>query len=217
MKRISLIIGVALVLALAVVTAWTQVSAGRNGLVRTTWPSAEDPGPPFYARIDLEPPYILSDGEWAAIVFYRDPDCVPANFNLLLFFDAPAAFSCPLAVHGTSFWHEPFIGAPKIASSSGDGAVPVWFVPLEAVNQATQDGFLSVGELARLEGLLVGYADKFNEVLHPSPLPPELGGGGHPNPKLTLNAHGQLEDGRQFNLHISEVRGDIKAIKIQFR
>jgi hypothetical protein len=56
MKRISLIIGVALVLALAVVTAWTQGLGRRNGLVRTTWPSAEDPGPPFYARIDLSHP-----------------------------------------------------------------------------------------------------------------------------------------------------------------
>jgi hypothetical protein len=82
------------------------------------------------------------------------PTACRQNFNLLLFFDAPAAFGCPLAVHGTSFWHEPFIGAPKIATSSGDGAVPVWFVPLDAVNQATQDGFLSIGELARLEGLL---------------------------------------------------------------
>ena len=217
MKRMTFIAGAALVLTLAVVLVWSQVSAAQNGLVRTIWPSAEDPGPPFYARIDLEPPHILSDGEWAAIVFYRDPGCVPAGFNLLLFFDAPAAFSCPLAVHGTSFWREPFIGAPKIANSSGDGAVPVWFVPLEAANQATQDGFLSVSELAGLEGLLVGYADKFDEVLHPSPLPPELGGGGHPSPKLTINAQGQLEDGRQFNLHISEVKGEIKSIQIQFR
>lgn len=218
MKRSYLIIGVGFLLTLAVVMAWAQVSAADNGLVRTTWPSVEDPGPPFYARIVPSPPHFLNDGEWAAIVFYRDPRCVPAGFNLLLFFDAPAAFGCPLTVHGASLWQdEPFIGAPKIANSSGDGAVPVWFVPMVTADQAIQDGVLTIGELAGLEGLLVGHADGFNEVLHPSPLPPELGGGGHPNHKLTLNAHGQLEDGRQFNLHISEVRGEIESIQIQFR
>jgi hypothetical protein len=217
MKRSYLMIGVALVLTLAVTIAWSQVSAADNGLVRTTWPSAEDPGPPFYARIESSPPHFLSDGDWAAIVFYRDPGCVPAEFNLLRFFDAPVAFGCPLTVHGFSLWDEPFVGAPKIATSSGDGAVPVWFVPMDTADQAAQDGFLSIGELAGLEGLLIGHAEEFNEVLHPSPLPPELGGGGHPNPKLTLNANGQLEDGRRFNLHVSEVRGEVMSIQIQFR
>lgn len=218
MKRSYSIIGVAFVLILTVAIAWSQASAADNRLVRTTWPSAEDPGPPFYARIQHSPPYFLNDGEWAAIVFYRDPGCVPAGFNLLLFFDAPAAFGCPLTVHGASFWeNQPFIGAPKLANSSGDGAVPVWFVPMEAASLAAQDGVLTIGELAGLEGLLVGHADGFNEVLHPSPLPPELGGGGNSNHKLTLNSHGQLEDGRQFNLHVSEVRGEIKAIHIRFR
>lgn len=218
MKRKSLIVGAVLALLLVATVTWVQVSAADDGLVRTEWPSAEDPGPPFYARIEPIPPFIYSDGEWAAIVFYRDPACIPVDFNLLAFFDAPAAFGCQLMVQGSSQWQgEAFKGAPKISTMKGAGAVSIWFVPADAIDQARQDNILTVNELAGLEGLLVGYANQFEETLHPHPLPPELGGGGHPNPKIVINAHGQLEDGRQFNLHITQVEEEIKAIQIQFR
>lgn len=218
MKRNILLIAIVLALGLAVVLAWPQVYAAANGLVRTEWPSATDPGPPFYARTDDVTHFVFHDGEWAAIVFYRDPGCVPVGFNLLQFFDPPAAFGCALTTQGSSLWQgEAFLGAPKIATVGEAGPVPVWFVPVEAVRQATQDGVLTTGELAALDGLLVGYADQFNETLHPHPLPPELGGGGHPNPKLILTAKGQLEDGRRFNLHITQVKDEVQAIQIQFR
>lgn len=216
MKKFSLLIGVALVLTLVAGTAWTQFVTADDGLVRTTWPSAEDPGPPFYARIVPAPPHVFDDGEWAAIAFYRDPACVPTDFNLLQFFDVPAAFGCELVVTGSSLWQgEPFNGAPKIVNSSG--AAIVWFVPAAVIAQAMQDGELTIGELAGLEGLLVGQAQQFNEVLHPHPLPPELGGGGHPNHKLVQNAQGELEDGRRFSLHITEVNDELRAIQIRFR
>lgn len=218
MKRNILIIGVALVLILAAGIAWSQVAAANNGLVRTDWPSAEDPGPPFYARTDHAPPFVFNDGAWTAIVFYRDPSCVPAGFNLIQFFDPPAAFGCQPTTHGSSLWHgEALSGAPKVVTTSGNGAVPVWFVPMETASQATQDGVLTIVELEGLDGLLVGYADQYDETLQPHPLPPELGGGGHPNPKLIVDASGQLEDGRQFNLHITQVQDEVQAIQIQFR
>lgn len=189
-----------------------------DGLVRTAWPSADDPGVPFYARIEPFPPHVVNDGEWAAIVFYRDPGCVPAEFNLLDFFDAPAAFSCPLTVEGFSLWiGEPFAGAPKIGKARGTGAVPVWFVPLSSFQAATQDGVLTIGELAGLEGLVLGTASKFNETLHPHPLPPEFGGGGHKIPKLILTAHGQLEDGQSFSVLFTEVNDETRAVQITFR
>lgn len=218
MKRNILIIGIALVLILAAGIAWSQAAAADNGLVRTEWPSAEDPGPPFYARTEHAPPFVFNNGEWAAVVFYRDPSCVPAGFNLIQFFDPPAAFGCQTTTHGSSLWHgEALSGAPKVATTSGNGAVPVWFVPMEAVGRATQDGVLTIGELEGLDGLIVGYADQYDETLHPHPLPPELGGGGHPNPKLVVDASGQLEDGRQFTLHITQVQDEVQAIQIQFR
>jgi hypothetical protein len=36
---------------------------------------------------------------------YRDLGCVLAEFNLLLFLDAPAVFRCPPTEQGASFWH----------------------------------------------------------------------------------------------------------------
>lgn len=217
MKRKILIIGVVLSLGLVAAIAGTQVSAANDDLVRTNWPSAEDPGPPFYARTDHVPPFVFNDGEWAAIVFYRDPGCVPASFNLIQFFDPPAAFGCGLVTNGYSLWQVAMTGAPKIAKTDGNGAVPVWFVPMEAVSQVMQDGDLTISELEEIDGLVVGYADQYNETLHPHSLPPEFGGGGHPTPKLILDAKGQLEDGRQFSLHITQVNDVVNAIQIQFR
>ncbi|HEX6229459.1 MAG TPA: hypothetical protein VFZ41_08385 [Solirubrobacterales bacterium] len=201
---------------LALTTLPASVGFADEGLLRTEFPSAEDPGIPAYARINDFPPHVLHDGEWAAIYFYRDPSCVPADFNLLTFFDF-GAFGCPLEVKGFDLWEaEPLSTPPKIIISRGTGAVPVWFVPVGVVDQAMQDGELTIGELAGLEGLLAGSADQFNETHHVLPSPP-LGGGGHPNPKIITNAHGQLEDGRRFNLHITWLIGEFHVVRIQFR
>lgn len=218
MKRTFLMIVAVLIIGLAVPLAWQQVAAADDGLVRTTWPSNDDPGPPFYARIEPAPPHVINDGSWAAIVFYREPSCVRPDFNLLLFFDFGPAFGCDLTGTGASLWHgEPFIGAPKIATMRGNGAVPVWFVPLSEFNQAAQDGELYISELAELNGLMVGYARQFNEVLHPSALPPELGGGGHPVHKLVQVANGWMEDGSTFNYQATALNGELVAVRIEFR
>lgn len=218
MKSISIRTGIIIILALVVALAWSQIAAADEGLVRTTWPSGEDPGMPFYARVELLPPFIFNDGKWAAIVFYREPSCVPEMFNLITVFDVPAAFSCPHTVYGSSLWHGAvFNGAPKNISIKGNGAVPVWFVPWDAVkDQARVDGVLTITDLEQIEGKLVGYADRYTETLQPHP-DPAFGGGGHPNPKMIVNAQGQLGDGRQFNLHITWVHDEVQAIKIQFR
>src|SRR6266540_353060 len=51
--------------------------------VNTPFPDA-NPGPPFYAFLDRPPQgEIFQDGAWAAIVWVRNPACVPADFNLL--------------------------------------------------------------------------------------------------------------------------------------
>lgn len=205
-------------LLLAALLALPLTATAQEGLVRTAWPSAEDPGMPFYARVELLPPYVFNDGEWAAIVFYRDPDCVPPTFNLISVFDVPAAFACPHTVHGSSLWHgQVFNGAPRNILISGNGAVPVWFVPWEAVeDEARADGYLSVADLEQIQDRLVGYADLYTEELQPH-ADPAFGGGGHPNPKMIVHAHGKLEDGRDFTLHISWVRDVVRAIRIEFR
>ncbi|MGD8328319.1 MAG: hypothetical protein PVJ49_02710 [Acidobacteriota bacterium] len=215
MKRLPLYGSFSAVILIAVL-ALSQNVAASQGLQRTAWPSAEDPGMPFYARVELFPPYVFNDGEWAAIVFYRDPACVPADFNLISVFDF-RAFACPHTVHGSSLWNGViFNGAPKFIQISGNGAVPIWFVPWEAVeDQARAGGNLTIADLQRIPGSLVGYADLYTEELQPHP-DPTVGGGGHPNPKMIVNAHGQLEDGRDFSLHISWVHDIVRAIRIRF-
>lgn len=175
--------------------------------VRSEWPSAEDPGNPYYVRIEPVPPHIYEDGEWAVFVFYRDPGCIRPDFNLLDFFDAPAAFGCVSMVSGRSIWAEDVgVGAPRQVTTSGNGAVPVWLAPVAVARGAVADGMLTIGELEGLPGLVHGTATQFSEVLMPHALPPFLGGGGHPDPKLTLVARGVLEDGRSFDYQLN--RGD---------
>lgn len=217
MKMTSLISAIIILFAVFAALAGSSSVAADEGLVRTTWPSQDDPGIPFYARVELLPPYIFNNGEWAAVVFYRNPDCVPEEFNLISVFDIPRAFGCEHTVHGTSLWHEPFVGAPKIIHISGNGAVPVWFVPWDAVkDQAHAGGELTLADLKDIEGRLVGHADRYTETLHPHP-DPNLGGGGHPNPKMIVDANGQLDDGRAFKLHISWVRDEVQGVQIQFK
>ncbi len=217
MKKLILLTGTLSTLTLLAVLAVSLPAAAEDGLVKTTWPSPDDPGMPFYARVELFPPYIFNDGQWAAIIFYRDPSCVPDDFNLITVFDIPAAFSCPHTVNGTSLWHGSYLnGAPKIVNMSGNGAVPIWFVPWDAVkDQARPDGNLTVADLEQISGRLVGYADQYTETLHPHP-DPTFGGGGHPNPKMIVDAQGQLDDGRSFNLHITWVHDEVQSIQIQF-
>ena len=215
--HISTILGLTMMMLSAPAAATPDDGTSDDGLVRTSWPTAEDPGIPFYARVELFPPFIFNDGEWAAVVFYRDPECVPQDFNLISVFDVPGAFSCQHTVHGTSLWHgAPFAGAPRHINIEGNGAVPVWFVPWEAVeDQAKADGDLTISDLAAIDGLLVGYADQYTETLHPH-ADPAFGGGGHPNPKMIINAKGQLDDGRDFGLHISWIRDVVRSIQIDF-
>lgn len=215
MKRNQLLLGLVLVLALALV--WSGTALADKQTYRTAFPSAEDPGFPFYARLDPAPPAVLIDGEWAAVLFYREPTCVPAGFNLLQFFDfVTPAFACPHTVHGHQIWEGlPFSSPPKVSVATGNGAVPVWFVPLTVMEAAKADGELTIAELESLDGLLKGYASQFNEAHHPTS-DPELGGGGHPVPKLIINAHGWLEDGRTFSLHLTWVDGQVQSSLIAF-
>lgn len=175
--------------AAAVAGALGSADAG-TAAVRQAIPEAQA-GPPFYARIDAQS--VIHTEEWAAIPFYRDPSCVPADFNLLTFFDAPQAFSCGLTVEGFVVWKNgppPQDFAPIQSVLRDDGLVPVWLMSWPELEAAMADGVLTIGELADLPSLQVGHADYFHEVLHPSEA-------AH-HSMIQLNARGTLEDGRTF-------------------
>ena len=63
----------------------------------------EDILPPVYAAFDRG--FMPHTEEWAVVIFYRTPACVPADFNLLDFFDPPPRpFLCDLQIEGHLNW-----------------------------------------------------------------------------------------------------------------
>jgi hypothetical protein len=168
---------------------------------------------PFYARISTigTPDQIFHDDQWAVIVFYRPPECVPDDFNLLGFFDfpgpsGPGAFACnPPTTDGFNLWRTgPGVdAAPFLAVTHGLGAVPVWFISWPELEAAVQDGVLTMGELEALpsESLLIGSADYFRQVLQPHDAAVV--------PMTQFVARGSLEDGRAFRVHGLFIEGTI--------
>lgn len=183
MKKIVLAL-VALMLLAFPATVYAKIRTGAGGDV------------PFYARIALDETYHTD--EWAVIVFYRPPECVPPDFNLLDFFD-PGAFACsPYTTDGFTIWAgEPGISTPIQVNLHGLGAVPVWFVSWPELQGTLADNILTMPELMGMNSLMTGSASFYQEVLHPS--------GGAQVSMGEFQAKGLLDDGRQFNVYIASV------------
>jgi len=152
--------------------------------------------PPIYA--DLDRGFQPHTDEWAAIAFYRSPECIPGDFNLLDFLDfsgTPAL--CQLHIAGRSNWIS--LADPYPASSlfHGTGAVPVWFVRWPELQAAVADDVLTIGELAALPSLTVGSASFFLESIR-NDIRGQRGG------NETLVASGTLTDGRSFFVEVTE-------------
>ncbi len=188
---LTLLLGVA-----AISTSTVQAA------VRVDVPPA--PGIPAYARTDLIP----HNEEWAAIVFYREPSCVRADFNLLDVADVPAAFGCPLTVAGFEIWENgppPIDAAPLFTNLRGLGHVPVWFVSWPDLQVQIADGVLTIAELESMDSLQRGDATFFAERLHPLV-------------NYNVVAHGLLEDGRSFNLEATSTSiARLTSVNIRFK
>jgi hypothetical protein len=158
-------------------------------------------GPPFYARFGENETF--GNSEWVAIVFYRDPNCVPDDFNLNQFFDfpsetGPGAFGCqPPTTNVTEHWvsgpeTDP---APVISEMSGRGAVPVWFFSRADIDTANSDGVVTITELEGLASRHVGSATTFTEYLKPTQ--------SNTAPLIRFMAEGMLEEGGDFLVDVS--------------
>lgn len=169
---------------------------------------------PFYARITTlpNPDEIYQDDGWVAIVFYRPPACVRETFNLLDFFDAPAAFSCgPPTTEGFSIRRdgEPPTVAPRQATFRGLGDVPVWFVASSELAAGVADGVLTIGELEGMSTLKTGSASFFHQTLHPHE--------GANQPMTQFVASGELADGQGFRIQAVMIDNLRIATHITFR
>jgi hypothetical protein len=182
-------------------------AATAAGQVRLLVPE-QSPSGPFYARVSYE--HVHQTDEWVAIAFYREPDCVRPNFDLLNFYDfanIPAIFMCPLTVHGFELWSDPATDpAPKQSRLEGNGAVPVWFISAADFHAALPG--VTIEELLDMPSLMQGEATRFEETLHPyGPL----------GTMLQLVAHGTLPDGRTFNYVGIETSNVLRHVAIEFK
>jgi hypothetical protein len=162
---------------------------------------------PFYARFGENETF--SNGEWAVIIFYRSPDCIPADFNLNQFFhfpdeNGPGAFGCasPTTTSIELWANGPETDpAPLVSEMAGRGAVPVWFFSEADIDAAMADSVVTIDELAALPSRLVGTAATYTELLHPSQ--------SNAQPMIQFTAEGTLEDGRSFLVDVSQGAPDV--------
>jgi len=191
--------------AFALLLAMSTVLSAPNVMSQVRLETPAENQAPFYARLlrsvidGIHFQEIYHNDQWAAIPFYRNPECVPADFNLLEFFDFTPdpdfglrAFGCPVTVQGFELWSNG-LGideAPYHAQLSGLGAVPVWFVSWPDLQGAVQDGLLTIGDLTSMPSLRKGVATFFSEVLQPFPSAQVT--------SISLRARGSTEDGARF-------------------
>lgn len=163
---------------------------------------------PFYARFGENETF--SDGELVTVVFYRPPECIPADFNLNAFFDfpgenTPGAFACaPPTTTSVETWAngpetDP---APLVAEMTGRGAVPVWFFTADDMEAAAADGVVTIGELASIPSRRIGSAATYKELLHPSQ--------SNTQPLIQFSAVGTLEEGGNFTVDVSQGAPDVE-------
>jgi hypothetical protein len=208
---------------MAAVAAWMIVSSAVSAQVRIPFPSPQDPGGPVYTTIERGLP--LHDGHVAAVLFYRDPSCVPADFNLLDnqdvvgFPDNPRAFGCALTVDGFGIWTQgpPADIVPRHVVTRGTGAVPIWFVAWPELEAAMADDVLTITELRALPSRRVGYASDFEEhrvlssIDDPSDIVTTLALEGRAHGAMAT-AHGLV----LFEFSYSFERGRVRSVRVQF-
>jgi hypothetical protein len=167
----------------------------------------DDPGIPAYAQFGIDPVngayFILHDDRWAVIPFYREPDCVPKDFNLVEFLDVPACFSCPLTVAGFSLLDP--AGMPLFGRSSGPAEghpfVTIYMVKFDELLAAIADDTLTIVGLQALPSLMIGHADFFEEVIGLGHMTDD---GQYTSCHYELTARGTLENNAgTFSIHFT--------------
>lgn len=130
---------------------------------------ADDPGPPFYARIAVLGPdkLIMESNGTIVIPMMRDVQCIDPEFNLLDLYHVPNGFFCPLTLSGKGLIepNTPMGTFPVIAYGGGTN-MPVWFVDSAPLLNAISDGVLTLPELEALSPRK-GVASRYEEYNKP--------------------------------------------------
>lgn len=185
-----------------------------GGVVRVSVP-ADDPGPPFYTRVSPYPEIlnqVFTDGRTVAIPVYRNPACIPVDFNLFRMYDPPSAsgpgaFGCPVLVEGDYLIeaNAPFGQIPFHVNVRGPAQI--WFVDHDEFLARTTDGILPWGRLVHdFTSLRIGTADHFNEIHRPRR---------DPEHHLIISSRGSLADGGRFMFNVNHRGSEIQSIMIR--
>lgn len=159
------------------------------------------PGLPAYARLGRNGDSwgIPRDAEWSAIVFYRDPECIPIDFDLSLGFDPPGpqglgAWGCRPLFEGSELRFSSLeLAAPPeyIYMRNATLDLPIWFVATQELNELLDRGFVYIDEIEALSSRVVGHAWQFEEQI--TPLQTTL------ESTVRMSASGRLESGGRFS------------------
>ena len=198
-------------MAVAVMLAVLAVSASPRRRFTCAFPTTSS----LQSYAALARGFLPHTDEWAVVVFYRSPGCIPTEFNLLDFLDfqrpAPPCASCTSRAVNWVSLDDPY---PAAQFFPGTGAVPVWFVRWPELQAAVADDVLTIGELAALPSLTVGSASFFHESVR-NDTRGQRGG------NETLVVSGMLTDGRSFFVQMTEKFRDgvhlFPHMTIQFR
>jgi hypothetical protein len=179
----------------AAVALQLGLCAGAFAAERTAVPP--DPYAPVWVRAMGDP--AANVVVW---IFYRAPENVPVDFNLLDLFDVNDRdgngildpWDCPFLMQGHQLFQE---GVIMKASLQEIDEVPVWFTSFdEAIEVLMTTGTITIEQLEQMTSLVKGAATFYHEELHPS-------GGAMPVVKYNYGAKGSLENGRSFSVHIA--------------
>jgi len=181
------------------------------------WGPGTGNGAPFYARIQLG--WTLHTDDWAAILFYREPYCVRQDFNLLDFYDPPAAFGCESFIKGFEVWkNEPGVDlAPIQANLKEAGPMHVYFVPWSVMQVALGDDVLTRPELEGLDDVQIGIATSFTETIHPTGEAKQVMG------EIVAKGYMEEDDSVRFELKSTWIHDDLPIhpghghFKIEFK
>lgn len=124
--------------------------------------------------------------------YVTDPSAIPADFNLVAFFD-PRALGAAFAVKGFTLW-EDGATAPRTVNLKGMGFVPIWFFDSAQWGAMLADGIVTMPEL-EANGPIKGHASFYREVVFPAE-------GGAPRNGLHLVSRGPLDAGGSFRFEL---------------
>ena len=195
---LAILVPVVLLAVFSALGERNDVAATPPDLVTTPPPTLPEPiqtdapDVPFYARISADD--ILHDEDWAVIVFYRSPNCLPPRVNLLGTPGAEVSACGPPTVEGASIWENgPEVDSLPLATEfTGLGEVPVWIVPWPLLERVTADGVLTRRDLLAMQTRVEGTASTYHE---------RVGSEG-----LDLAGSGDLVDGEPFSFSVSTDR-----------